>query len=362
MENESSSAITFLEYIGQKQIIFDIEERIRTSKTTGVSLEHILLCGPLDMGKRTLAAAIGNELGINWLFVHANEIEKPADLAGILTCGKIIVLDEFKGLKKNLQEYLYQAMTNSKIDILIDSGPPSRYIQIEIATFTLIILATKPWDVIEKFRRWFLVYDFTSYSLENLRDIILNIAVKEGIKIELKTAELLANYCNGKPGNAEVIIKRIVKASKYSTTVINDENILEIINYLGYGKTYPKSLTLADKFSKMSGIEFERWVADHFRGQGFDVRETETIGDHGIDLLLYKSNNLIAVVQCKCWDGVVGEPTIREFFGSLISSKAPLGYMIITSSFSQHAINFSNDKPIKLIDLEALINLEINYQ
>jgi len=322
----------------------------------------MLFCASPEMGQKTLINAISKELNKKTSFVKANDIIKSADLAGVLTSlepGDILLINDFKDIKKDTKEYLYQVIDKNKIEIFIDAGPAARSIELELHAFTIVFTALKPLEIEEKFRRWCLVYDFIPYSLDEMRDIIIRIAIKYELSFESEAAMVIAHYCNGKPGNAEVILRRISNHFPNSKSQkMNADTITSIMDHLGYGKLYPKSLTVADKFNQMSGIDFEKWVADYFRKQNFEVKETNVTGDHGIDIFLYEDSILKAAVQCKRWDSSIGEPTVREFYGSLLHSKAPTGYIFATSSFTQQAINFSEDKPIKLIDFEKMILLE----
>jgi restriction system protein len=125
--------------------------------------------------------------------------------------------------------------------------------------------------------------------------------------------------------------------------------------YLGAS---PTSSDLIAKLRSMNGSEFERFVADAFRKMGYAVEVTGGVSDHGVDLLMRKDDQLIAV-QCKCWSGSVGEPVVRDFWGSLMNSGAQFGYIVTTSSFTDQALAFAQGKSIGFIDLDALVNLAI---
>lgn len=348
------------EFIGQKNIVTEISKQIDFSLKANQPLQHILLCAPTEMGQKLLLNTIAQNLNKPILFVKANEIIKPSDLINSLAggCGSIIVISDFKDFKKDAKEYLYQAIDKNKIEIIIDAGPAARSITIDLEQFTVVFVVLKPLEIEERFRRWCIPYSFIPYSLEELRDIVMKIGRKYEVSLDIDSAMAIGHYCNGKPGNAEVIIRRIASNFSNSHSKINIDDITRILDHLGYGKMYPQTLTIADKFNQMSGIEFEKWVADYFRKQNFEVKETNITGDHGIDIFLYENSILKAAVQCKRWDSSIGEPTVREFYGSLLHSKAPIGYIFATSSFIQQAINFSEDKPIKLIDFEKIILLE----
>src|SRR5262249_27688684 len=105
-----------------------------------------------------------------------------------------------------------------------------------------------------------------------------------------------------------------------------------------------------------SGLQFEEFVADLFRRKGYAVEITQGSGDHGIDLLMRKDQQVVAV-QCKRWNAPVGESVVRDFLGSIMGVAASLGYIVASSTFTSKAYSFAQEKPIKLIDLDALLEL-----
>lgn len=400
---DTPTGVKLSEFIGQEKIISDIKKRIEFAKLNGKHFPNIILSGPMEMGKNTLAGSIPRELEVLTKYASAKDIEKIGDLASLLTNlapNDVIVLDNISDLKKDLAKEFYRAIESGEVQVAIGKGLSHRKLLFNLPPFSVITTTSKPWQIDEKIRRWFVIYDFASYSQENLRDIFIKLAIENGFKVDLKTAEIFVPYCNGSPGNVSVLVRRIAGylyaiSSKMSvqsprsteelselekikkdseaqgyqwnktdsvkiiskTPEVNSENISEILSYLGFGENYPRSLSLVDKFAHMSGTDFEQWVADYFRKDGYEVKMTKTTGDHGIDLELYKLNKLVAVVQCKNWDGTVGEPTVRDFYGSLMSVKASEGYIFAPTSFTQQARDFAQDKPIKLVDLEELIKL-----
>jgi restriction system protein len=116
------------------------------------------------------------------------------------------------------------------------------------------------------------------------------------------------------------------------------------------------SVDLATKLRSMTGPAFEEYVADISRNMGYVVATTQSSGDHGIDLFARKGDQL-AIVQCKRWAAPVGEPVVRDFFGSLMDAGAQLGYVVAKSHFTAQARAFAQNKPIQLIDLDALLDL-----
>ena len=360
-------SVKFSDFIGQEKIISDIKNRITFCVSNKQRFPNIILSGQSEMGKNTLAIAIANEFGVSAISFPSDEIIKVGDLASILTNLSpydFLIVDNISNIRKDIAKLFYQSIESGELDMVIGKGPSAKTIQLDLPPFSVIATTSKPWQIDEKIRRWFVVYDFVSYSGENIRDIFIKLANEKGFHIDNSAASTLAEYCNSSPGNVSVMVKRISSFLKAisPTLEINNKNISEILAHLGFGENYPHSLSLVDKFAHMSGVDFEEWVAEHFRNEGYEVRMTKTTGDHGVDLQLYKSNKLAGVVQCKNWDGSVGEPTVRDFYGSLVSMKAPEGYIFAATSFTQQAKDFVNDKPIKLIDLEGIVRLSEHKQ
>src|SRR5436190_24069630 len=104
----------------------------------------------------------------------------------------------------------------------------------------------------------------------------------------------------------------------------------------------------------MDGMEFERWVAELFRKAGFDVEFTPATGDHGVDLWASTVDGLVAV-QCKRWDGAVGEPVLRDLFGAVVAANARSGCLVTTGAFTAQAHKFAEGKPIQLVGLDCLM-------
>ncbi len=136
----------FTDFQGQQQVLENLMVFVHAAKGRGEALDHVLLHGPPGLGKTTLSHIIGNEMGVNVRVTSGPVIDKPGDLAGLLTNLEphdVLFIDEIHRLSPVVEEYLYSAMEDYKIDIMIDSGPSARSVQISINPFTLVGATTR---------------------------------------------------------------------------------------------------------------------------------------------------------------------------------------------------------------------------
>ena len=138
--------LSFPDFNGQEKIVSNLKIFVQAAKMRGESLDHVLLHGPPGLGKTTLSNIIANELGVGFKVTSGPVLDKPGDLAGILTSlepNDVLFIDEIHRLSPIVEEYLYSAMEDYRIDILIDKGPSARSIQIDLNPFTLIGATTR---------------------------------------------------------------------------------------------------------------------------------------------------------------------------------------------------------------------------
>ena len=231
------------EYIGQERAKENLRIFIQAAKMRGEALDHVLLHGPPGLGKTTLAAVIANEMGVNMRITSGPTIEKPGDLAALLTNlqeNDILFVDEIHRMNRAVEEILYPAMEDFAIDIIIGKGPSANSIRLDLPKFTLIGATTRSGQLSAPLRdRFGVILRLELYTPEELRRIVERSAGILGISIEHDGAEEIARRSRGTPRIANRILRRVrdfaqVTADGVITRQVADEalNRLEI-DHLG---------------------------------------------------------------------------------------------------------------------------------
>ncbi|TCO10963.1 Holliday junction branch migration DNA helicase RuvB [Natronoflexus pectinivorans] len=205
--------LTFVDFKGQAQVVENLKIFVQAASMRNEALDHVLLHGPPGLGKTTLSNIIANELNVGFKVTSGPVLDKPGDLAGILTSlepNDVLFIDEIHRLSPIVEEYLYSAMEDYKIDILIDKGPGAKSIQIELNPFTLIGATTRSGLLTSPLRaRFGINCHLEYYDLDVLSGILLRSSGILNTSITTESAEEIARRSRGTPRIANALLRRV---------------------------------------------------------------------------------------------------------------------------------------------------------
>lgn len=251
--------IRFGDFSGQQKVVDNLRIFVEAAKYRGEPLDHTLLHGPPGLGKTTLSNIIANELGVGFKLTSGPVLDKPGDLAGILTSlepNDVLFIDEIHRLSPVVEEYLYSAMEDYRIDIMIDKGPSARSIQIDLAPFTLVGATTRSGLLTAPLRaRFGINLHLEYYDADTLQTIIERSAGILGLPIDAEAAGEIASRSRGTPRIANALLRRVRDFAQVKGNGRIDLPIaqiaLEALNIDRYGLDEIDNkilLTIIDKF------------------------------------------------------------------------------------------------------------------
>ncbi len=235
--------LSFDAFSGQDKIVENLRIFVAAARMRHESLDHLLLFGPPGLGKTTLAGIIANELGVGFKVTSGPVLDKPGDLAGILTSldeNDVLFIDEIHRLSRVVEEYLYSAMEDYRIDIMIDKGPGARSVQLTLNHFTLIGATTRSGLLTAPLRaRFGINAHLEYYDHEVLRRIILRSAALLKIQCSNEAAGEIAMRSRGTPRIANALLRRVRDFAQVKGSGVIDTEIaryaLEALNIDRYG-------------------------------------------------------------------------------------------------------------------------------
>lgn len=251
--------LSFSSFSGQSKVVENLKIFVSAASMRGESLDHVLLHGPPGLGKTTLSHIIANELNVGFKITSGPVLDKPGDLAGLLTSlevNDVLFIDEIHRLSPIVEEYLYSAMEDYRIDIMIDKGPSARSIQIDLNPFTLIGATTRSGLLTSPLRaRFGINMHLEYYDVETLEGIVLRSASILRVECKEDAALEIASRSRGTPRVANALLRRVRDFAQVKGTGKIDKAIatyaLEALNIDRFGLDEVDNkilVTIIDKF------------------------------------------------------------------------------------------------------------------
>ena len=251
----------FDSFSGQEKVVENLKVFVAAAKMRGEALDHLLLHGPPGLGKTTLSGIIANELGVGFKVTSGPVLDKPGDLAGILTSleeNDVLFIDEIHRLSPVVEEYLYSAMEDYRIDIMIDKGPGARSVQLSLSPFTLVGATTRSGLLTSPLRaRFGINCHLEYYDHEVLERIILRSVKLLGVECTASAAHEIAMRSRGTPRIANSLLRRVRDFAQVKGSGVIDPEIaryaLEALNIDRYGLDEIDNKILTTIITKFKG-------------------------------------------------------------------------------------------------------------
>ncbi|MDR1737909.1 MAG: Holliday junction branch migration DNA helicase RuvB [Candidatus Symbiothrix sp.] len=252
--------LSFISFSGQEKIVENLKIFVQAARMRGEALDHVLLHGPPGLGKTTLSNIIANELNVGFKITSGPVLDKPGDLAGVLTSlqrNDVLFIDEIHRLSPVVEEYLYSAMEDYRIDIMIDKGPSARSIQIDLEPFTLVGATTRSGLLTSPLRaRFGINLHLEYYDVDTLTTIVKRSAGILEVACDDNAAIEIASRSRGTPRICNALLRRVRDFAQVKGSGKIDKAIacyaLEALNIDKYGLDEIDNkilLTIIDKFN-----------------------------------------------------------------------------------------------------------------
>ncbi len=253
--------LTFDSFQGQEKALTNLKIFVEAAKLREEALDHVLLYGPPGLGKTTLSHIIAQELGVGIKVTSGPVLDKPGDLAGLLTSlepNDVLFIDEIHRLSPIVEEYLYSAMEDYRIDIMLDKGPSARSIQIDLNPFTLVGATTRSGLLTAPLRaRFGINLHLEYYDVNTLSGILQRSANILGVPCSTEAAEEVAGRSRGTPRIANALLRRVRDFAQVKGTGTIDKKIacfaLEALNIDRYGLDFIDNKLLSTIIDKFAG-------------------------------------------------------------------------------------------------------------
>lgn len=363
-------ANSLAEVVGQSEVVRRLDALIELYRRRSEVLSHLLFVGSDGCGKRTMAHIVARELGVNLRPVSSgSDIERASDLLMIindLDQGDVLFIESVNRLRAAVSSALASALKDFELPIIFGKGSHARSMRLRVGPFTLIGSVEKLSDCASDLVNTIPgIFSFQRYSQSEILEITERLATRSGFPIEPAAIELVARLADGSPARSESMLRRL---SLVETRPVTENAARELLSLFGHGIGPRKTLAedgIPAELGELSGVEFERLIADFLNTMGFVAEMTKASGDGGIDIEAFLDRPIVGgryLIQCKRFspDALVGSPIVREFYGALVADrKAVKGILVTTSGFTPQAQEFAANLPIELIDgamLSELLN------
>jgi Holliday junction resolvasome RuvABC ATP-dependent DNA helicase subunit len=354
----------YSDIVGQEDSIARLRAFSDFYRKHGSTTEHILIVADEGTGKRAIAVALAEEIGVPWQEVNASGLEILGDLTAILTNlrqNDILIVSDVHRLRRAVQDVLLGALRTHKLTITLGEGSSARRHVLDLKPFTVVGTAPKRADCSEDLLSCFaLVLPLEAYANSTLERIGERIAAQENIEIDELAMRLLVANSRSRPDKLKMLMQRVARA--INKPRITEEEALQALAAFGI-RTHTNAQTgNPTSIERMSGVEFERLVTVLLARMEFRPEMTRATGDGGIDIVAVLDKPILGgkyLFQCKRYgpENLVGASTVRDFYGAVTADKAVKGILITTSDFTVQAREFAERVGLELINLPQLQSL-----